>query len=64
VIIAAACTREPLAKFSTSLLSKSGVPHDLAKRNIKLFAERVRPRLKALDVACDIGGGAPPIAAE
>ena len=44
--------------------SYGGMPHDLAKRNITLFAERVLPRLKALDVACDIGGGVPLIAAE
>ncbi len=39
--------------------SYGGMPHDVAKRNITLFAERVLPRLKALDVGCDIGGGAP-----
>jgi alkanesulfonate monooxygenase SsuD/methylene tetrahydromethanopterin reductase-like flavin-dependent oxidoreductase (luciferase family) len=44
--------------------SYGGMPHDVAKRNITLFAERVLPRLKALDVACDIGGGVPLIAAE
>ena len=45
--------------------SYGGMPHDLAKRNITLFAERVLPRLKALDAGCDIGGGVPlTIAAE
>ena len=44
--------------------SYGGMPHDLAKQNITLFAERVLPRLKALDVACHIGGGTPLIAAE
>jgi hypothetical protein len=34
------------------------MPQDLDKRNIKLFAERGRRRLKALDVPCDIGGRA------
>jgi len=44
--------------------SYGGMPHDLAKQNITLFAERVLPRLKALDVGCHIGGGMPSIAAE
>lgn len=45
--------------------SYGGMPHDLAKRNMTLFAERVLPRLQALDAGCDIGGGAPlTIAAE
>jgi alkanesulfonate monooxygenase SsuD/methylene tetrahydromethanopterin reductase-like flavin-dependent oxidoreductase (luciferase family) len=35
--------------------SYGGMPHDLAKRNITLFAERVLPRLKALDAGCEIG---------
>jgi alkanesulfonate monooxygenase SsuD/methylene tetrahydromethanopterin reductase-like flavin-dependent oxidoreductase (luciferase family) len=39
--------------------SYGGMPHDLAKRNITLFAERVLPRLQAIDVGCDVGGGAP-----
>ena len=34
--------------------SYGGMPHDLAKRNITLFAERVLPRLQALHVTCDI----------
>jgi alkanesulfonate monooxygenase SsuD/methylene tetrahydromethanopterin reductase-like flavin-dependent oxidoreductase (luciferase family) len=45
--------------------SYGGMPHDLAKRNIVLFAEKVLPRLQALDVGCAIGGGVPlTIAAE
>ncbi len=45
--------------------SYGGMPHDLAKRNITLFAETVLPRLQALDVGCDIGGSVPlTIAAE
>jgi alkanesulfonate monooxygenase SsuD/methylene tetrahydromethanopterin reductase-like flavin-dependent oxidoreductase (luciferase family) len=43
--------------------SYGGMPHDVAKRNMTLFAERVLPRLKALDVGCDIGGGVPLTAA-
>ena len=35
--------------------SFGGMPHDLAKRNITLFAERVLPRLQALDAGCVIG---------
>ena len=45
--------------------SYGGMPHDLAKRNITLFAEQVLPRLKALDAGCDIGASTPlTIAAE
>lgn len=45
--------------------SYGGMPHDLARHNVTLFAERVLPRLKALEVGCDIGGGVPlTIAAE
>ena len=45
--------------------SYGGMPHDLAKRNVTLFAEQVLPRLQALDAGCDIGGGVPlTIAAE
>ena len=39
--------------------SYGGMPHELARRNITLFAEKVLPRLKALDVGCDIGAAAP-----
>jgi len=35
--------------------SYGGMPHELAKRNITLFAEHVLPRLQALHVGCDIG---------
>src|SRR5258708_13803738 len=34
----------------------SGMPHDLARANITLFAEKVLPRLQRLDAGCDIGG--------
>ena len=37
------------------VFSYGGMPHELARRNITLFAEAVLPRLKALDVGCDIG---------
>jgi len=39
--------------------SYGGMPHDVAKRNITLFAERVLPRLQALDTGCEIGAGMP-----
>jgi alkanesulfonate monooxygenase SsuD/methylene tetrahydromethanopterin reductase-like flavin-dependent oxidoreductase (luciferase family) len=39
--------------------SYGGMPHDLAKRNMMLFAERVLPRLQRIDVACEIGGSRP-----
>jgi alkanesulfonate monooxygenase SsuD/methylene tetrahydromethanopterin reductase-like flavin-dependent oxidoreductase (luciferase family) len=35
--------------------SYGGMPHDLAKSNIRLFAEKVLPRLKAVDVAAGPG---------
>jgi hypothetical protein len=35
--------------------SYGGMPHDFARRNMTLFAERVLPQLKALDVGTDIG---------
>ena len=37
------------------VFSYGGMPHELARCNITLFAEVVLPRLKALDVGCDIG---------
>lgn len=39
--------------------SFGGMPHDLAKQNMKTFAEKVLPQLKSLDVADQIGGGIP-----
>jgi alkanesulfonate monooxygenase SsuD/methylene tetrahydromethanopterin reductase-like flavin-dependent oxidoreductase (luciferase family) len=39
--------------------SYGGMPHDLAKRNITLFAEQVLPRLRALDAGCEIGRSVP-----
>ena len=41
------------------VFSYGGMPHELARRNITLFAEVVLPRLKALDVGCDIGNDVP-----
>src|SRR6266404_1215392 len=38
------------------IFSYGGMPHDLARDNVTLFAEKVLPRLKRLDVGCDIGG--------
>jgi alkanesulfonate monooxygenase SsuD/methylene tetrahydromethanopterin reductase-like flavin-dependent oxidoreductase (luciferase family) len=38
------------------IFSYGGMPHDLARANITLFAERVLPRLQRLDAGCDIGG--------
>ncbi len=43
--------------------SYGGMPHDVAKRNMTLFAERVLPRLQRLDAGCDIGGSRPLTAA-
>jgi|TARA_R110002096_G_scaffold79166_4_gene185928 alkanesulfonate monooxygenase SsuD/methylene tetrahydromethanopterin reductase-like flavin-dependent oxidoreductase (luciferase family) len=39
-----------------SIFSFGGMPQDLAKQNMQLFAEKVLPRLKAHDVGADIGG--------
>jgi hypothetical protein len=41
------------------VFSYGGMPHELARRNITLFAEAVLARLKALDVGCDIGNDVP-----
>ena len=47
------------------VFSYGGMPHALAKENIRTFAEKVMPRLKDIDVGSDLGGGAPlTIAAE
>jgi alkanesulfonate monooxygenase SsuD/methylene tetrahydromethanopterin reductase-like flavin-dependent oxidoreductase (luciferase family) len=45
------------------VFSYGGMPHELAKENITLFAEAVLPRLKALAVDCDVGSSAPPVIA-
>ena len=45
--------------------SFGGMPHELSKTSMRTFAEKVMPRLKALDVGSSIGGGQPlTIAAE
>ena len=41
------------------IFSYGGMPHDLARANITLFAEKVLPRLQLLDAGCDIGGVRP-----
>jgi len=38
------------------IFSYGGMPHELARANITLFAERVLPRLQRLDAGCEIGG--------
>ena len=40
-----------------AMFSYGGMPHDVARRNITLFAETVLPRLKTLNAGCEIGGG-------
>ncbi len=37
------------------VFSYGGMPHDLAKSNIRLFADKVLPRLKQIDVGADLG---------
>ena len=39
--------------------SYGGMPHDVAKRNMTLFAERVLPRLQRIEAACEIGNSRP-----
>ena len=34
------------------------MPHDLARRNLTLFAEKVLPQLQALDIGYSLGDGA------
>ena len=47
------------------VFSYGSMPHDLARENMKLFAEKVLPRLQAFEVPETVGGGAPlKIAAE
>ena len=47
-----------------TMFSYGGMPHDMAKANMRLFAEKVLPRLKARDCGVEIGGGALHVAAE
>ena len=37
------------------VFSYGGMPHDLARQNIHTFADKVLPRIKALDVGVDVG---------
>lgn len=37
------------------VFSYGGMPHDMAKQNIHTFAEKVLPRVKALDVGVEVG---------
>lgn len=47
------------------VFSYGGMPQDMAKQNMRTFAEKVLPRLKAIDVNEEVGGGTPlTIAAE
>ena len=39
--------------------SYGGMPHELARQNMATFADKVMPRLKALEVSEQVGGGAP-----
>ena len=39
--------------------SYGGMPHEVAKRNMTLFAERVLPRLQRLEAGCEIGSSRP-----
>ena len=43
--------------------SYGGMPHEVAKRNMTLFAERVLPRLQRIEAACEIGSSRPLTAA-
>jgi alkanesulfonate monooxygenase SsuD/methylene tetrahydromethanopterin reductase-like flavin-dependent oxidoreductase (luciferase family) len=46
---------------SIGIFSYGGMPHDMAKANLSLFAEKVLPRLKAQDVGEAIGGLGTPL---
>jgi alkanesulfonate monooxygenase SsuD/methylene tetrahydromethanopterin reductase-like flavin-dependent oxidoreductase (luciferase family) len=46
---------------SVGMFSYGGMPHDMATGNLKLFAEKVLPRLKAQDVGETIGGAGTPL---
>lgn len=39
-----------------SIFSYGGMPHELAMKNMKLFAEKVLPRLKRQEVQGTVGG--------
>ena len=39
--------------------SYGGMPHDLAKRNMTLFAQHVLPRLQRIEATCEIGSSRP-----
>lgn len=39
-----------------NIFSFGGMPHDMARANMQLFADKVMPRLKALDVGTTVGG--------
>ncbi len=41
------------------VFSYGGMPHDVAKSNIRLFAEQVLPTLRAHDVGAEVGGEVP-----
>ncbi len=41
------------------IFSYGGMPHDVAKANMQLFAEKVLPRLQDYDTGVEIGGGGP-----
>ena len=43
------------------IFSYGGMPHEMAKANLGLFAEKVLPRLKAQDVGEHIGGAGTPL---
>ncbi len=37
--------------------SYGGMPHELSKESMRTFAKKVMPRLKAIEVGPNIGGG-------
>ena len=39
--------------------SYGGMPHELSKESMRTFAKNVMPRLKAIEVGPNIGGGQP-----
>lgn len=49
------------AAGSIGIFSYGGMPHDMARDNLNLFAEKVLPRLKAQEVGEHIGGAGTPL---
>ena len=54
LVVATHLTGWPAGGF-IGVFSYGGMPHELARENMSLFAQTVLPRLKAVDVGSDVG---------